>query len=456
MPVVSSISGLRATLSDGFLNSELILSYTKAFSKYLPEGRVVVGRDGRESGKQIEEIIVNSLVSDGRDVDLIGMAPTPTVQLWVEHSNAVGGIAITASHNPEDWNGMKFINSDGVFLDKSQNERMWSYLDNNYSEETPKFRGKVITIENPYLKHIQKILDLGILKEQDLLSRIIAKKYRIVVDAVNASGSFIVPELLMLMGAEVIELNCDGTGKFTHYPEPLPENLHELCESVKKNKADLGLAVDPDADRLVIIDNNGNPIGEEKTITIAIDAVLSLSEKISKKRTAVVNLSTTMLTELVTLRHNAELLRSPVGEINVVSKMKDCEALIGGEGSGGVIYPECHYGRDSLVGIVLLLALMTERNMSVSEISEGYPKLEMKKTKMSFDGGTEDLSKKIGLAFQGEDINYDDGIRIKKGNSWVQLRKSNTEPIIRIIAESDSEAECSNLIRQVKSIIENG
>lgn len=453
MPFIRSISGLRATLGDS-LYPDIITGYITAFSSYCSKGTIIIGRDGRPSGYWIEKIIVGTLLALGREVKVLGVVPTPTIQLMVEHSEAVGGIAITASHNPEQWNGMKFINANGVFLDAEENKKMWDFYDNckiqyNYSSIIPEIHYDYMAVN----KHIDNILKIPALKQHSILKSIRKKKYKVVIDAVNASGSIAIPQLLEELGCEIIPLFCDGSGIFPHIPEPLPQNLGLLSEKVKELHADLGIAVDPDADRLVLIDETGNPIGEEKTIVLSVLSILSSLENTDSK-SVVVNYSTTRMVQDIAESYNTKLYRSPVGEINVVKKMKETNAVIGGEGSGGVILPDCHYGRDSLVGTALILSLMTKSNKKLSELSNELPKYEMLKYKKEFTGNINNIIDTIKKLFPDSIATCDDGIRIDFDDSWVQLRASNTEPIVRIISEAPTKKLAEELAKKVLNIIE--
>lgn len=453
MALVRSISGLRATLGEE-LTPELIMQYVAGFAAIMPEGIIAIGRDGRESGKWIESVCIGTLEACGRDVLNLGVVPTPTVQLFAEKNiNAAGGIAITASHNPSQWNGLKFINSEGTFLDAEFNAKLWEKVDNKQLGFKQGAFGKSKDEPNAIETHIQMILDIPLFNSK-VIESIKAKKYKIVVDAVNASGSVAVPVLLRKLGCEVVELYCTGSGKFPHTPEPLPENLTELAKAVAIHKADLGIAVDPDADRLVLIDETGTAIGEEKTICLSIDAVLSNLDKLNDvEPICTVNHSTTMLADFITKKYNGVCTRAAVGEINVVNEMKKSGAAIGGEGSGGVILPSCHYGRDSLVGIALLLILLAQKNQKLSEIVREYPNYKMLKTKLPFTGDLDNFISEIKAKFADSKIIAEDGIKIITDKSWVQLRKSNTEPIIRIIAEAESIEEVNQLIKTITDIV---
>lgn len=448
MPFIRTISGLRATLSDNALNDEIVRLYARGFANILNDGAIVIGRDGRPSGADFELVIADELKKCGRNVVLLGVVPTPTVQLQVEIAQAAGGIAITASHNPSDWNGLKFINSAGVFLDENENIGMWNIIDNHlfkpYAND-----GSIETNDLALQQHVDKILEIPYIKSN--LEKIKDIEFKVAVDAVNASGSVAVPMLLEAFGCKVLPLYCDGSGNFPHEPEPLPKNLTELAKFVKANECDLGIAVDPDADRLVLVDSHGNNVNEEMTLALAVDSVLTASKQADAK--VVINLSSSMISETIAKSHNANTFRSPVGEINVVKKMKEVGAVIGGEGSGGVILPECHYGRDSLVGIALLLNLIAMKYQCLCDILLNYPKYYMSKVKQNFDGDFEVISQKVLAAFDTNSIDKSDGIRIDFENAWVQVRKSNTEPIIRIIAESNSQNRTDELIQRIVDLV---
>ncbi len=456
MPIIRSISGIRATLNDG-LRPDILTKYVAAYCNSLPKGDIVVGRDGRPSGRWIADLVCSTIIACGRNVKYLDICPTPTVQLLTEKTEAIGGISITASHNPEMWNGLKFLNSEGVFLNKEENEKFWILFDVDdidYSEN-PNNISKLERI-NAVQVHIDSIINSGYFDIAAIRAYFQSKKYKIVVDAVNASGSLFVPKLLRELGCEVVELFTDNSGKFPHTPEPITENLSQLSQAVLETKADLGIAVDPDADRLVIIDENGLPIGEVKTIAIAVKSVLE-NEKFNiddYKNVVTVNLSTSGMIEKIAAEYNVMVERSSVGEINVVDKMKANKSIIGGEGSGGVILPHIHYGRDSLVGIALLLDLIYKLKVSISELSSSFPTVYIVKGKVEVSTNPSSIIDKLAEKYKESDINTEDGIRIVLNeNDWVHIRASNTEPIVRIIAESNTELKSGKLFEQFESIL---
>lgn len=448
--LIRSISGLRGIIGTetGFSEDVAVL-YAQSFAEMLGNnGVVALGYDGRQEGKKFYEIISGALSDAGCDVLALSMVPTPTVMFAAEtHTNVKGGISVTASHNGQQWNGMKFINGSGLFLDKQENEQLWKIADKG-----PKAfggaEGELIPGDEIKLEHLQSISQIPFLNRDAIMAR----KFKVILDAVNASGSFIIRELLMLLGVtDVIPLYAAGSGIFPHVPEPVPENLTDLCENVKKEGADLGIAVDPDADRCVFIMDNGEPFGEENTIVIAAEEVLRNS---GKGQSIVTNLSTTRALDDVAAKFGATVYRTPVGEINVAKKMKAVNAIIGGEGSGGVIYPAVHTGRDSLVAIALALNNLAASNTSLSEKKRSLPRYEIvksKKTLISAEQTNEFLiSAKEKLSSEAISINVEDGFRFDFERSWLHVRASNTEPIIRLIAEAPTREEAEELIARVK------
>lgn len=457
MPIIRSISGIRATLNDG-LRPDILTKYVAAYCNSLPKGDIVVGRDGRPSGRWIADLVCSTIIACGRNVKYLDVCPTPTVQLLTEKTDAVGGISITASHNPEMWNGLKFLNSEGVFLNKEENEKFWILFDTDYIEysKDPNNNSKVEKIDSVQV-HIDSIINSGYFEISSIKNYFQSKKYKVVVDAVNASGSLFVPRLLRELGCEVVELFTDNSGVFPHTPEPITENLVLLSQSVIDNNANLGIAVDPDADRLVIIDENGIPIGEEKTIAIAVKSVMEnlRLDKAGYNKVITVNLSTSGMIEKIAMQYNATVERSAVGEINVVDKMKANKSIIGGEGSGGVILPHIHYGRDSLVGIILLLDLVSQMKISIGELSNSLPFVYIAKEKVEVNNNPTLVIEKLADKFKNMNINTEDGIRIVlNDDDWVHIRASNTEPIVRIIAESNTELRTKELFEEFETILQ--
>ena len=450
MAIIRSISGLRVT--QDALTRELISSYARAFSHYIPSGPIVIGRDGRPSGKWMEDVIIETLISEGRDVVSLGIAPTPTVQLETEHSSAKGGIAITASHNPSEWNGMKFLNESGVFLNAKENAEFWKELDSE-DQSIIQSKGTLTVIEQPIQKHIASIHKALLSLCIDIPSS--SKELIAVVDAVNASGSAFVPELLESLDCTCIPLYCDGTGVFPHLPEPLTENLGALMSAVQQHKADIGIAVDPDADRLVLIDEHGNAIGEEKTIALCVKSLITCAIVPHHAQSIALNMSTSSMSEYIAEEYGWSVYRTPVGEINVVESMKIHQCIIGGEGSGGVIVPATHFGRDSLVGLALIIALMKNTSKSLSELAASLPDLCMVKGKMSWSGSADKLFEEIERHFiqSLREKRIDDGIWLKLDAGWIHVRLSNTEPILRYIVECRSENETQTIVESLIAII---
>lgn len=452
-PIVS-ISGIRGIFGVS-LRPENIVKYITAFAKYVDNKRVVIGRDGRLRGDLIEKIVESTLLMNGCEVINLGMAPTPTITLAVETMKAGGGISITASHNPQEWNGMKFINSEGIFLNADENKKFLSYVDDSDVNETAWDKVKQLEYYPGFNKfHINRVLHI---KSVDV-KKIKKRKFKVVVDCVNSSGSFIVPKLLEKLGCKVIKVDCDGSGLFTRMPEPIPENLKKTCTAVKKNKADVGIVVDPDADRLVFITNKGLPFGEENTITTFINHILKNTP--AKKRIASVNLSTSRSVDDVVKAHGGKLYKAPVGEINVIGKMKEQGAVVGGEGSGGVILPEIHYGRDSLVGIAVILSEFAEFKGTVSEYKKGLPEYHIRKAKISLDNiNSDSIFGFLKEKYKEFPQNNEDGLRIDFEDSWVNFRKSNTEPIIRIITEAETpkaaEEMQNKFLAEIKTNLDN-
>lgn len=441
-----SISGIRGIVGDG-LDPIVIVNFTSAFADFVGGGKIVVGRDARITGEMVNSIVTASLNAKGIDVLDIGICPTPTVQYTVKTLNAQGGIAISASHNPNEWNALKLLNSTGQFMTPEENTELLKIL--NLSQN--KFRswdeiGKTTFYSEGIRKHMHDALALDYIDVEAIRKR----KFKVLADCVNGAGVYVIPELLRELGCEVIEYNCEKTGIFPRLPEPIPENLKATMEEVKKHKADLGIVVDPDVDRLVLITDEGKPFGEENTITQAVKFILS-----KKKGDVVVNLSTTRGVDDVAAQAGCRVFRSPVGEANVVKKMKEVDAVIGGEGSGGVIYPALHYGRDALVGIVITLQNLLESGGTMDELKQSLPAYYITKKKINTGSLNPDMIlSSLIKKFSKEKINTDDGLRIDFKDHWVHLRKSNTEPIIRVITEAGDKSASENLAESYVQEIE--
>lgn len=447
MACIRSISGLRATLGDD-LTPTLVARYAWAFHAILPHGPIIVGRDGRPSGAWIEDIVVGTLRSCGRRVVVIGMATTPTVQLLTEHSDAVGGIAITASHNPAPWNGLKFLDAGGVFLDADANAKLWQAVDSVMPSPLPpeQQHGVVEHRTDADAFHIKRVMSIPA-----VLSAPLAAGQTVVVDAVNCSASHAAPLLLEKLGYNVVKLYCDASGIFPHTPEPLTENLTDLGNAVRADGASFGVAIDPDGDRLVLFDEHGQPIGEERTIALATKAVLDSGER----GDVVVNFSTTRVVDDIAASYGVTCHRAPVGEINVVRIMQATHAVIGGEGSGGVIYPACHSGRDSLVGIGVISSYLRSRGLTMSQACSALPSYAMIKTKFPLENREAFAASfgAIAASFPDATISTLDGVFVGMADRWVHVRASNTEPIARVIAEAPTHDEAQELIHRVTTLI---
>ncbi|MBI2794442.1 MAG: phosphoglucosamine mutase [Ignavibacteria bacterium] len=449
MSLLRSISGLRATLGSD-LTPQLIAEYTSAFSTMLSEGPIVIGRDGRPSGNWIEEIVLGTLRACNRPIRSLGMVPTPTVQLLTEKSDAVGGIVVTASHNSAEWNGLKFLDRAGIFLDDVANESMWRIVDSHSQVFSDRQQsGSVEYITDAIQQHIEVICKVFNI-DSKLPSQNIGSMKRVVVDAVNCSGSVIVPHLLTLLGYQPVPLYCDGSGSFPHPPEPIAGNLEDLGRAVIQYDAAFGVAVDPDADRLVLFNEHGDPIGEE--LTIALSVMAALEKQPADNSTVVVNYSTTRTVDDVAQRYGAHTVRAAVGEINVVRKMLATGALIGGEGSGGVVYPRVHAGRDSLVGIALICGLLNSSGKTLSELCNSIPKYAMVKRRVELRDRTElpNVLSKLEKFYSHASMSKEDGLHLSWADRWIHVRASNTEPILRLIAEAPTDTDAATLIGNVE------
>jgi len=456
MPLIKSISGIRGTIGEiegEDLTTNDIVKFTSSFvtilvkNKKINSRRIVVGRDARISGPMVEKIVVDTLVNFGIDVICLGLSTTPTVEIAVTEENADAGIIITASHNPKNWNALKLLNEKGEFINAIEGKELIKVSESKKFIKVQEKKGDVF-FKNDYIsRHINKILDLNCI-EVDLIKK---KRFKIVVDAVNSTGGIAIPMLLDKLNVECIKIYCDPNGEFPHNPEPLPENITELSKSVVKNNADLGIITDPDVDRLAFVCEDGLVFGEEYTLVACSDYYLGLY-----KGPTVSNLSSSRALREVTNSHGCEHFFSAVGEVNVVELMKSKNAVIGGEGNGGVILPELHYGRDALVGIALFLSQLAKQNIRVSQLRKSYPNYYISKRKILIDENIDfdKLINSISNKYSNEMISNIDGLKIDFKNSWVQLRKSNTEPIIRVYAEAKSKVKAEELsekfIKEIK------
>ena len=460
MPLIKSISGIRGTIGDKVgedLTPQDIILYTSSFAMWIKgnsnkqTNKIVVGRDARISGEMVQGHVINTLTSLGFDVVSLNLSTTPTVEIAVPIENADGGIIITASHNPKNWNALKLLNSKGEFISSLDGQEVLKIAENfNFDSNEKHIIGEVVEKDNYIDHHIEKILKLDLID----IDSIKKKNFKIVVDAVNSTGGIAVPKLLEKLNVNVIKLYCDPTGDFPHNPEPLKENLSDLSELVIKENADLGIIVDPDVDRLAFVCENGDVFGEEYTLVACSDYVLSI-----KPGPTVSNLSSTRALKDITQTYNCEYHSSAVGEVNVVEMMKKTGAIIGGEGNGGIILPDIHYGRDALVGIALFLSHLSRTNVNCSQLRNKYPNYYMSKKKKEISS-TFDYNKMINFfknKYSSENINLSDGLKIDFSDSWVQLRKSNTEPIIRIYSEARTQQAADQIadkfINEIESII---
>jgi len=447
--LIRSISGIRG-ITDTHLTKKVVREHVTAAHRIFDDGAIVVGRDSRPSGAMLTNILIDQLVKLGRNVIFCDIVPTPTVQFMVEQTDAGGGIVITASHNPEEWNGLKFVRADGTFFLPEENQRMFDLVDDGIDIESLDQRGIVMEDKNAIQKHIIKNVSLSFIDVKSIRNR----NFKVVIDAINGAGSTAVPAMLEALGCEVIPINCEPTGDFVHGTEPLPKNLTELCETVVKEKANIGFAIDPDADRLAVVNEKGVPIGEEYTLVLATEGYIYSTQS---KETFVTNLSTTMALDKLAEKHGCKVERSAVGEINVVQKMIEIDSKLGGEGNGGVILKEAHLGRDSLVGVTMVLNRLAQSQESLSEIMESVPHFEMIKDKLELKSENvcapdpTAIFDKAKVLFKGAQVNNVDGLKFIWDDKWLHLRGSNTEPIIRIYAEATSEQEAIELVNLLKS-----
>ncbi len=453
MSLIKSISGIRGTIGgapDEGLTPLDVLKYMTAYASFLknriPDKKlqVVVGRDARRSGKMISDLVCGTLMGMGIDILDIGLTTTPTVEIAVTETGSDGGIIITASHNPKQWNALKLLNRKGEFLTAKDGKELLRLVKEDlaiYSEVDD--LGTYTSNDRFLLKHIDLILDIPLV-DPEAIKR---AHFSVVVDAVNSTGGIVIPLLLEILGVNVIHrLYCDPTGEFPHNPEPLPEHLSAICEEVVKHQADVGFVVDPDVDRLAIINELGEPFGEEYTLVAVADYVLQ-----HKIGNTVSNLSSSQALKDITKKAGGSYFASAVGEVNVVKMMKSKKAVIGGEGNGGIIYPDLHYGRDALIGIALFLTYLAKSGKKCSVLRSEYPTYFISKNKIEFgpEIALDEILKKIEERYKDHDISRIDGVKIHFDKEWVHLRKSNTEPIIRIYAESDMQEKADNLARKI-------
>ena len=442
--LIKSISGIRGVIGNG-LDPVTVATYGAAFGTYLKKGTVVVGSDTRPSGEMVRRAVTSGLISVGVDVVDIGVVPTPTVEIAVKGLKASGGICVTASHNPASWNALKFFNDHGEFLTPAQYRKVNAVFESGRFAWQPVEKLGKITFDNRWIDfHIAKTLSVKTIHRAAIKTR----RFKVVVDAVNGAGSEALPRLLEKLGARVYRINCLGNGDFVHEAEPLPRNLGQLCREVKKRKADLGLACDPDADRLVLVNENGQPVHEEITLTIAVYQVLK-----RRRGPTVINLSTSSATADTARAMGSRVYYSKVGEANVVEMMHKVGGVIGGEGNGGVIYPEFHAGRDSLIGAALVLSALAETGRSLSELAGTFPRYHVIKTKAALPDNFEQRLRRFEKQAAGlvgtVRIDRRDGLRFDFKEGWFQLRKSNTEPIFRLIVETSNPALTENLLHKV-------
>ena len=460
MTLIKSISGIRGTIG-GEPGSSLtpidIVKFSAAFGMWVKnrfpnqKSTIVIGRDARISGAMVRDLCASTLISLGIDVIDLGLSTTPTVEIATASENAQGGIILTASHNPKQWNALKLLNEKGEFISAQDGKDLLSIIEKDqYLFNEVNNLGTISTNNTYFDKHISEVLNLELV-DPELIKK---ANFKVVIDCVNSTGGIVLPKLLKALGVkEVINLYCEPNGEFPHNPEPLPENLKEISKVVVQNNAHVGIVVDPDVDRLAMVCQDGSMFGEEYTLVAVADHILS-----STPGNTVSNLSSTRALRDVTEKHNGKYEASAVGEVNVVEKMKASNAIIGGEGNGGVIYPASHYGRDALVGIGLFLTLLAKKKMTSSQLRDSYPKYIISKNKIQLtpDIDVDLILKKMEKKYSDHPINTIDGVKIEIGNEWVHLRKSNTEPIIRIYAESSSYEKATQLgerfINEIKNI----
>lgn len=438
-----SISGIRGVIGKGFY-PEVITRYASAFGTWANGGTIIIGRDSRVSGEMVRTAVIAGLMATGCKIIDIGIVPTPTVEIAVRDLKAHGGIAITASHNPIEWNALKLIGPKGMFLTETQANDVYDLISENMIHYVGWDRlGKVEYYDYAIQNHIGHILDLEFINAEQIRAR----RFKVIVDCINGAGGLVVPRLLKELNCEVIAINEQPHGIFPRNPEPSAENLATLSEAVLANQADVGFAVDPDVDRLAIVSEKGIPLGEEYTLALATDFILS-----QRPGPVAVNASTSMAIDAIAKKYDVPVFRTKIGEIHVSTKMKAVNAVIGGEGNGGVILPDIHYGRDAITGIVLTLQAIVSGNKKMSEIKQSLPEFVMIKNKIKVEGiDTSRIIKAIKKDFRNSNIDETDGIKVIFSDSWIQIRKSNTEPIIRLMAEARNEKDAKKLISSFTS-----
>ncbi len=461
MPLIKSISGIRGTIG-GPVGESLspldVVKFTAAFGTFIKsqseKTKIVIGRDARLSGETVSKIVAATLQSLGLHVVDLDLSTTPTVEIAVPLEQAAGGIIITASHNPIQWNALKLLNQDGEFISEAEGLEILKIAEQEAFEFVDVKKLGTYEVDESYTAiHIEKILRLPLVDVEAIKER----NFRIAIDCVNSTGGIVIPRLLKALGVKnITEMYCEPTGIFPHNPEPLPDNINHICNEINHGQYDLGIVVDPDVDRLALVTEDGTPFGEEYTLVAVADYVLS-----HKPGNTVSNLSSSRALKDVTLKHGGSYAASAVGEVHVVRAMKDTNAVIGGEGNGGVIFPELHYGRDALVGIALFLSHLAKFGKSASMLRASYPTYHISKNKIELtpDIDVDNVLVKIKEKYAKQPINDIDGVKIEFDKEWVHLRKSNTEPIIRIYSESDSLATAEHLankiISDIKEIITN-
>lgn len=461
MSLISSISGIRGTIG-GKVSENLtpidIVKFAAAYGMWIKHSYrnlssshvIIIGRDARPSGKMVFELVANTLIAMGFDILNLGITTTPTVEMAVPYYRALGGMIITASHNPIEWNALKLLNHKGEFISAEEGEKLLQFYQNNTAEFVSIENLGTICEEPNFLQvHIDSILELPYVKKEAIAK----KSFKIAFDGINSSGEYAVPAILNALdipNENIFKVQEKMDGWFTHNPEPLKQNLQDLCNLVKTQKCDLGIAVDPDVDRLVFVDEKGELFGEEYTLVAVADYILS-----QKLGPTVSNLSSSRALKDLTESYQQPYYAAAVGEVNVVQKMKEVNAVIGGEGNGGIILPELHYGRDALVGIALFLSFLAELNIKCSELRKKYTHYEMIKDKMELTPDTplDNMLKSLAENYKNEKVTTIDGVKIDFEKGWVHLRKSNTEPIIRIYAEAQSEKEAQKLVNEVKQFL---